>query len=284
MELKDYLPVFGGKVAAISFLFSVTSLHLLSSPFSPLLHWHAAALELAYLFGLSLFWSLSTIKIIFASHCIGIVFAVGGLFVVHGDQGISSFGFYAMALAFFHISEYIVTAIFNSHTLSMDSFLINHSWAYGIAAISSWVEFFLEYYFFPDLKALRLVTWVGIVLVVFGETLRKAAMFTAASNFTHVVQYHKRRNHVLVTQGVYSLFRHPSYVGWFYWSVGTQFVLCNPVCLVCYAAASWLFFNDRIWEEEEYLIQFFKEDYVEYKKRVGTGIPFIRGFPIDKLQ
>jgi protein-S-isoprenylcysteine O-methyltransferase Ste14 len=29
-------------------------------------------------------------------------------------------------------------------------------------------------------------------------------------------------DHQLITSGVFSLMRHPSYVGWFYWSVGTQ--------------------------------------------------------------
>lgn len=47
-------------------------------------------------------------------------------------------------------------------------------------------------------------------------------MITAGTSFTHLISYDKRRDHRLVTRGVYSLFRHPSYVGWFWWSVGTQ--------------------------------------------------------------
>lgn len=43
------------------------------------------------------------------------------------------------------------------------------------------------------------------------------------NNFKFVqVQCEKNAGHVLVTHGVYSIFRHPSYVGWFYWSIGTQ--------------------------------------------------------------
>lgn len=59
-------------------------------------------------------------------------------------------------------------------------------------------------------------------MVLCGEGLRKAAMLTAGSNFNHIVQNEKAQSHVLVTSGVYSYFRHPSYVGWFYWSTGTQ--------------------------------------------------------------
>ena len=57
-----------------------------------------------------------------------------------------------------------------------------------------------------------------------------------------------------------------------------QMILCNPVCLIAYTVVSWKFFNERIQEEEIYLLNFFTEDYVEYKKRVGTGLPFITGF------
>lgn len=106
-------------------------------------------------------------------------------------------------------------------------------------------------------------------------------MFTAGHNFTHLIQYRKRDDHQLVQSGIYSLFRHPSYVGWFWWSIGTQVVLVNPVCAIGYAVASWKFFNDRICDEEISLINFFGEDYVAYQRSVPTGIPFIQGYQED---
>lgn len=63
---------------------------------------------------------------------------------------------------------------------------------------------------------------MGVMLVIFGEVLRKGSMFTAKTNFNHYVQYVKQPGHQLVTSGLYSLCRHPAYVGWFYWSIGTQ--------------------------------------------------------------
>lgn len=48
------------------------------------------------------------------------------------------------SLSFFHYSEYLVTAIINPHSLSLDSFLLNHSVEYTLAAICSWVEFTVE--------------------------------------------------------------------------------------------------------------------------------------------
>ena len=223
------------------------------------------------------------VQVFLCAHGLGIAFTTGLCMTISG-QCYSYFGYYVMALSFFHISEYILTSIFNAHTLSVDSFLLNHSPEYCIAAVASWVEFWIEYYFFPQFKCIHIVCIIGAVLVTGGELLRKLAMFTAGSNFTHIVQYRKRDGHKLVTQGVYSLFRHPSYVGWFYWSIGTQILLSNPVCLVGYAIATWRFFEDRINDEEVFLVSFFGEDYVDYKKKVGSGIPFIGGVSLDSPQ
>lgn len=70
-------------------------------------------------------------------------------------------------------------------------------------------------------------------MVLCGEGLRKAAMLTAGSNFNHIVQNEKAQSHVLVTSGVYAYFRHPSYVGWFYWSIGTQVRAGQTLIVFC---------------------------------------------------
>ncbi|XP_034975671.1 protein-S-isoprenylcysteine O-methyltransferase [Zootoca vivipara] len=205
-------------------------------------------------------------------------FAFGcGLLLSFGQSTWKHFGWYMCSLSFFHYSEYLVTAVNNPRSLSLDSFLINHSFEYNLAAISSWVEFTVEKFICPEMKQITWLSSAGLLMVVFGDCLRKAAMLTAGSNFNHIVQNEKSETHTLVTRGVYGWFRHPSYVGWFYWSIGTQVLLCNPVCMVGYTLASWRFFRERIEEEEMTLIHFFGEEYLAYKRRVPTGLPFIRG-------
>lgn len=56
---------------------------------------------------------------------------------------------YMCSLSLFHYSEYLVTAINNPRSLSLDSFLLNHSFEYNLAALSSWVEFTLEKLLLP---------------------------------------------------------------------------------------------------------------------------------------
>ena len=74
---------------------------------------------------------------------------------------------------------------------------------------------------------------------------------------------------------MYGWCRHPGYVGWFLWSVSTQILLINPVCIFCYAWVSFRFFAGRIPHEEEMLLQFFGDEYMAYAREVPCGIPGI---------
>jgi protein-S-isoprenylcysteine O-methyltransferase len=52
-------------------------------------------------------------------------------------------------------------------------------------------------------------------------------------------------------------------------------LLCNPISTMLFARISWQFFHDRIPYEELHLERFFGKDYVDYRQRVPTRIPFI---------
>ncbi|XP_022813985.1 protein-S-isoprenylcysteine O-methyltransferase [Spodoptera litura] len=208
---------------------------------------------------------------------LGATFSLG-IFLTSFDNGWRVFGLYTIILSFFHFSEFVSVALTNPRTLSVNSFILNHSVQYGAAAVASWIEWGVEYYFFPDMKSYFWLSALGVVMCITGEGLRKSAMFTAKTNFNHTVQFVKRPDHQLVTHGVYSLCRHPSYVGWFYWSIGTQVTLLNPICVIIYTLASWTFFRERVYAEELTLLTFFGPQYVEYQKQVGTGLPYIMGY------
>ncbi|XP_065333105.1 protein-S-isoprenylcysteine O-methyltransferase [Cloeon dipterum] len=209
---------------------------------------------------------------------LGTVFSTGCLISVFAPLSWRPLGLYMITMAIFHYSEFLVTALVNARTLSLDSFLLNHSKEYGIAALASWIEFFLERWLLPELKEFWPVVLIGVMMCAAGEVLRKAAMMTAKTNFNHIVQSVREDGHQLVTNGVYAICRHPSYVGWFVWSVGTQLMLCNPVCLLAYTLASWKFFQTRVLVEEVSLLNFFGDQYYQYQQKVPTGLPFIKGY------
>ena len=79
---------------------------------------------------------------------LGVAFGCGILISVYGGS-CSVFGWYFTMLAFFHWSEYFTTAATNPKTIALDSFLLDHSREYQIAAVASWVEFFVEWLIFP---------------------------------------------------------------------------------------------------------------------------------------
>ncbi|GMT05021.1 hypothetical protein PENTCL1PPCAC_27195, partial [Pristionchus entomophagus] len=187
------------------------------------------------------------------------------------------FSIYTFMLCMFHLTEFLITAFTNRRALQPDSFLLNHSVAYWVAAVASWTEFWTEAYFFP-LSKTHFLLHIGLVVTLGGEFLRKIAMVHAGSGFTHRLAISKRPDHRLCTSGVYSYFRHPGYVGWFVWCVGTQIMLGNPICTIAYALVTWKFFADRIVDEERDLLHFFGEEYREYQAEVPTGIPFVEGY------
>ncbi|CAF1002720.1 unnamed protein product [Brachionus calyciflorus] len=223
--------------------------------------------------------SIMIYKIYWRSTLITNTFLIGFLLACQTSYPtLISFGYYLMVLSFFHLSEFVFTALFNQKEVTTDSFLLNHSKEYAIAALSSWTEFFLEALIFPSIKHNLYLRFTGLFLCLFGEFFRKLAMYTAGTNFNHFVQETRQKDHVLVTKGVYRLVRHPSYFGWFYWSIGTQILLANPICTVLYTIVTWKFFKARIIFEEYYLIRFFGAQYIQYQKKVMSGIPFVQGF------
>jgi protein-S-isoprenylcysteine O-methyltransferase len=210
---------------------------------------------------------------------------VGGfhlaLVVVSVAQGgpatpLLSWSLYVASLCWFHFFEFFTTAVCQPQSLGYDSYVVNHSLAYTAAALGSWVEFWVEWWLWGSRGKLNLPMMLcGLGLVVGGQAIRSLSMWTCGEHFDHQIMEQRREGHKLVTTGIYSVLRHPSYFGWFYWSVGTQVLLCNPICTVLYIGASWRFFNARIPFEEETLHGFYRQAYIDYCSTTIVGIPFI---------
>ncbi|KAG6336854.1 hypothetical protein ID866_2250 [Astraeus odoratus] len=214
------------------------------------------------------------------SFLLGALFSLGVALFLHGSFAYPwwatyRLGFFLAAWSIFHWGEFAVTAGWNKEKCSVDSFLLDNGATYHVANGSALVEYLITLYFLPSLKEFRYVSQLGLTLAIGGQMLRTAAMIHASTNFSHSVAFRKRQSHMLVTDGVYAWSRHPSYAGFFYWALGTQLVLQNPACFIGFAIVLWRFFCRRIKVEERALVQFFGEDYNVYRRRVGTGIPFI---------
>lgn len=209
---------------------------------------------------------------------------------------------FAASLLFFHASEFAFAFRFQRKTLSARSLLF--SFPYVLAMLSAVAEYFAEAVIFagvvvdggggataqrsppptPSSSPLRRrdllynstsldslrrsVTLFGVIVVVCGELLRKTAMLTAARAFTHDLARTKKKEHELVTRGVYALMRHPAYVGFLLYAVGTQLILRNLFCFVAFAVVVARFLKARVEAEEALLVSFFGAEYARYASRV----------------
>ncbi|RDA84185.1 hypothetical protein CP532_0283, partial [Ophiocordyceps camponoti-leonardi (nom. inval.)] len=189
--------------------------------------------------------------------------------------------FFLVLLSAFHFLEFWTTAEANTSRANVDSFLLTANWpSYAIAHSAAFAEAAFVGYFFPrrdwaPFHSGPLLLALGFVLIILGQAVRSVAMLQAGASFNHRVQTRKAGSHKLVTTGIYAVLRHPSYFGFFYWSLGTQLVLGNVFCFAAYAAVLWNFFRVRIGMEESKLVEFFQDDYVQYRRRVRTMLPFI---------
>ena len=190
---------------------------------------------------------------------------------------------YLITLCIYHYAEFFSELLFHFKDLQKDAFLIYQNKKWVIATASSFIEYFIEIFFFPNLKKVKILFVLGIIMTIIGQYFRIAALFTGKSNFTHKIQLTKRKSHVLVKHGIYSICRHPSYFGFFIWSVGIEIMCVNPLCIIAFTYILFKFFENRIDLEEKYLIKFFGMEYIKYKREVGILIPFINiGKEVEK--
>ncbi|KAK4790721.1 hypothetical protein SAY86_018025 [Trapa natans] len=179
------------------------------------------------------------------------------------------------SIIFFHVSEYILAITFHGRSsVTLSSLLISKNYLFAMAF--SLLEYIVEIIFFPGLKDHWGVSNIGLVMIIIGEIIRKMAIITAGRAFTHLIRIYHVDDHPLITHGIYAMVRHPSYCGFFIWSVGTQVMLCNPISTLGFIVVVWNFFARRIPYEEFFLRQFFGPEYEEYARRVPSGVPFVK--------
>ncbi|SCU88718.1 LAMI_0D11100g1_1 [Lachancea mirantina] len=189
---------------------------------------------------------------------------------------------YMASLSLFHFLEFYTTARFNPGKVTSRSFLLRNGKGYILSHVFAMCEVGIGRILSPTWKCTsyslfhRFVFTIGLILMIIGQLARTLAMVTAGKSFSHHVKTEQNADHVLVTEGVYSSLRHPSYFGFFWWALGTQMCLLNPCSFVLFTVVLWKFFNERIEFEEKYLVQFFGQQYLHYRARVPVGIPFIK--------
>lgn len=183
---------------------------------------------------------------------------------------------YILLWSFFHASEYLTTYYYLPRTVTPYSFLM-----YGargsihLAAVH--VASILEHIITLRLWNGHGSMW-GTPLAIGGIFIRMAAIATCGNSFSHYIETGARsgENHPnqLITHGIYSWCRHPSYIGFLVYVVGMQVILGNFLLSLLSVIVLGRFFVQRMDVEEWILVnQMYGQEYVEYQKRVKRMIP-----------
>ena len=247
--------------------------------------------QLYLLIQILLFLVLSIIILIFASYpernhyliglSLSVIFSFSFSMIFFTNSIYYPLYLYFITLCIYHYTEFFSVLLYHFKKLSCEYFLIDQSLSWIIATFVSFIETILETYYFNKYKKIKIFFIIGLIMTIIGQIFRIGGIYTGKKNFTHKISYEKKKEHKLVKNGVFTLTRHPSYFGFYLWSIGIEIMCCNPICFIGFTFILFYFFKNRILLEEKLLIQFFGEEYLEYKKKVGILIPFIS---LDKVQ
>jgi protein-S-isoprenylcysteine O-methyltransferase Ste14 len=117
------------------------------------------------------------------------------------------------------------------------------------------------------------IPYLGLFLIISGMVLRFISIRTLGRFFT--VDVTIRTDHKLKKDGVYKIIRHPSYSGSLLSFVGFGLSLNNWLSLLFITIFITIAFLHRIKIEERLLIGQFGADYLDYKRKTYSLIPWI---------
>jgi len=112
--------------------------------------------------------------------------------------------------------------------------------------------------------------WIGVVLFAAGGALRLWPVFVLGRRFSGLVAI--QPGHALVTQGIYGIIRHPSYLGLIVSSLGWALVFRSGVGVLL-TALMIVPLAARIRAEERLLLAHFGPQYEAYRARTWRLIP-----------
>lgn len=114
----------------------------------------------------------------------------------------------------------------------------------------------------------------GLVLILIGISVSVAGRMVLDTNWTNAHQYQIKKNHELVTGGIYKYIRHPIYTGIILAGTGTELVVSSKLFLpTLFVTLMWSYIQAR--KEEKLLSSFFKKKYIDYMSRTKRFIPFL---------
>lgn len=123
---------------------------------------------------------------------------------------------------------------------------------------------------FPDAD---IIIYAGEAVFAIGFIIRWTAVMQLGKMFTVDVAIDEQ--HTLKTNGLYTIVRHPSYLGLILIIAGLSLCMNSAFSIIVMAIPAFLAINYRIAIEEKALREEFGEKYINYSNRVKRIIPYL---------
>src|ERR1700722_3567906 len=113
---------------------------------------------------------------------------------------------------------------------------------------------------------------IGVVFLICGLITAIIARKTLADNWSGNVEL--KKEHKLITTGVYKYVRHPIYTGVSFMGLGI-FIINHSILSLLFVLILFWFFTYKLKKEEILLLKHFPKEYPAYMKRTKALLPFI---------
>ncbi|MGH7246045.1 MAG: methyltransferase family protein [Candidatus Levyibacteriota bacterium] len=117
------------------------------------------------------------------------------------------------------------------------------------------------------------VQTTGFIVVLIGFSFLLAARIALAENWTSAVEAHIKKDHKLITDGVYAFVRHPIYLGYTLLCIGSEMVAGSYLFISFFVL--FYHFYKQVKQEEALLLNHFGTQYEMYRKKTKMLLPFI---------
>lgn len=144
----------------------------------------------------------------------------------------------------------------------------------AIASLIGIIAPLIEWAYFKNAQVSTLMTWIGIAIIVGGIAFRVLSIRYLGKFFTTAVETQSGQN--IITEGPYTIVRHPSYLGALMAFIGLGIFLNAPVGTIIALIAMMLAYYNRITAEESTMVKEIGEAYKAFQKKTPYRlIPWI---------
>lgn len=142
-----------------------------------------------------------------------------------------------------------------------------------IASAISVSSSLIEWAYFSNQSSNLFLTLLGILMVTVGLIIRVTAIRTLGKFFTATARVTDK--HILITSGIFSMVRHPSYAGAILVITSVPIILNNMYTFFSTILLLIFVYDYRIRSEEKVLISTFGEKYLKYSSEVKKIVPHL---------